>query len=112
MKPAQKVSAATSNAFACLDADSGSDREDTKKRRKLNNSNSSVQESASTSTSKQAQESVKATYAKQAMSYEPPRAKKRSLSPSPEEVAAFRANPPRLVRGSWADAVDSDDDSV
>jgi len=113
MKPAQKVSAATSNAFACLEVDSGSDREDTKKKRKLSKTKSSVQESASTSKQAQPQDPVKSTYAsyaKQAMSYEPPRAKNRSHSPSPEEVAAFRANPPRLVRGSWADAVD--DDSV
>jgi hypothetical protein len=101
MKPAQKVSAPTSNAFACLEVDSGSgsDREDTKKKRKLSKTKSSVQA--------QPQAPVKATYA---MSYEPPRAKNLSHSPSPEEVAAFKANPPRLVRGSWADAVD--DDSV
>lgn len=112
MKPPQRVSAATSNIFACLDTEG----EETKKRRKLNNSKSHVQESASTgsSGSTQAQEPVKTTYAayaKQAMSYEPPRAKNRSPSPSPEEIAEFRANPPRLVRGCWADVVD-DDDSV
>jgi hypothetical protein len=105
MNPAQKVSAATSNAFACLDTD----REDTKKKRKLSKTKSSVQEPVSTQ--EQPQEPVKATYASYTMSYEPPRAKNRSPSPSSEEIAAFKANPPRLVRGCWADVVD-DDDSV
>jgi hypothetical protein len=96
MKSAQKVSAATSNVFECLDTEG----EETKKRRKLNNSKPHVQEP------------VKATYAAYTMSYEPPRAKNRSPSPSPEEIAAFKANPPRLVRGCWADVVDDDDDSM
>jgi len=104
MKSAQKVSSSTSNAFACLDTGSPSSLDqDTKKNHRP---------SKRPETPPRVQEQpVKASYAAYAKgSQDPPRTKKRSLSPSSEEIAAFKANPPLLVRGCWADVVD--DDSV
>ena len=100
----QPVSMPTSNAFACLDTGSPSSLDqDTKKKHRPS------KRPATPPRVQEPEQPVKVSYAAYAKgSQDPPRTKKRSLSPSPEEIAAFKANPPLLVRGCWADVVDDD----